>query len=69
MKIFLKFDNMRENITFLTIFYTVGLAGLSWVFVIAPAPLLPDALYRAWEIWLLKSFILTYVYFRLLNRV
>ncbi len=65
VKIFLKFDNLRQNILFLSIFYTLGIAFISFIFFVAPNQ---NPNYREWGIFLAKTLGLSYVYFRLLDR-
>jgi hypothetical protein len=87
---YVKFEPLQKHALFLAIFYTLGLAFLSYAFLVAPQQppvvwrawehhlvkrLLPPknwALaimgWRAWQIWLVESFVLFRVYLKLLSR-
>jgi hypothetical protein len=62
---YVKFEPLQKHWLFLSILYTLGLAFLSWVFVVNTNPQVTT---RAWQIWLLKTFVLVIVYFKLLER-
>jgi len=62
---FVKFESLQRHWLFMSVLYTVGVAFLSWVFLIAPDQ---TADYRLWQIWLGKTLGLSAVYFWLLSR-
>lgn len=61
----IKFEPLQKHFLFLAILYTLGMAFLSYIFLLSPQQN-PDI--RAWGIWLAKLLGLTIVYFWLLRR-
>ena len=61
---YVKFENLQKHWLFLALLYTAGIAGLSWVWFVAPGQLEP----AAWRVWLVKTLVLVVVYFKLLQR-
>ena len=60
-----KFDTLLEYPTFLAGLYTGGVAFLSYMYRPIVFPMYNP---RDWQIWLLKTFVLAMIYFRLLRR-
>ena len=63
-----KFDPLRQQIAFLSLLYTGLVAFLSWVFLIAPGDVVFWHDWRQWQIWLAQTFVLMFVYLKLLSR-
>jgi hypothetical protein len=59
------YDALQKQWLIFPIFYTAGLALLSWVFILGMNPGIPA---DAWKIWLAKSFVLVVIYFKLLSK-
>lgn len=93
LRAFIKFEPLQKYAIFLAVLYTAIVAGLSWVFFIAPQVslhrtlewrgwemrlvvlLLPKSQWsaasigwRAWQLWLVETFLLMVVYLRLLAK-
>ena len=62
---FVKFENLQKHWLFLAMLYTAGVAGLSWVWFMAPQPAADHGL---WRMFLLKTAVIAVVYFKLLER-
>ncbi|MFM7250902.1 MAG: hypothetical protein ACKO5R_13460 [Planctomycetaceae bacterium] len=62
----IKAEPLRQQTFFLALLYTLGVAFLSYVFLIAPGVQAFWANWRQWQIWLGITFALAFVYFRLL---
>ena len=58
------FDALQKQWLVFPILYTIGLALLSWVFILGMNPGIPT---DVWKIWLAKSFGLAVLYFKLLK--
>jgi hypothetical protein len=56
---------MKDHYVFLGVVYTLGIAFLSYVFLLSYQPA-PD--YRAWQIWLAKTLVLATLYFWLMAK-
>lgn len=65
VKSFTQFDQLARHFYFIALLYVAGIAGLSWVFLMAPVQRTAD---QAWAIWLVKTFVIALVYFKLLDR-
>ena len=61
---FVKFENLQKHWFFLALLYTAGVAGLSWVWLVAPGRVQT----RPWQIWVAESGVIALVYFKLLER-
>lgn len=61
----IKFEPMKDHWLFLGVLYAAGIAFLSYVFLLSYQTA-PD--FRAWQIWLGKSFGLAALYFWLLAK-
>ena len=59
------YEPLQKSWLFWSLFYTAGVAALSWVFFLSMRPEIPN---REWQLWLLKTFILVVVYFKLLSK-
>jgi hypothetical protein len=62
---FVKYDALQKHLIFMAVFYTAGVAALSWVFLLAPLKVVD---WEAWKWWLGKTFLLSMFYFWLLRR-
>lgn len=62
----IKAEPLRQQTFFLALLYTLGVAFLSYVFLIAPGAQAFWANWRQWQIWLGITFAMAFVYFRLL---
>ena len=84
VRILVKFEPMQKHWLFLGVLYTLGVAFVSWVFLVAPSPN-PAALWQGqsvqvvrqllglsqqqgFRIWLGETFVLSTLYFKLLIR-
>jgi hypothetical protein len=65
LRSFLKFDVLKDHYLFLAVLYTAGLAFLYWVYFMSWNP---AADWRATEIWLGKTLVLSALYFWLLGK-
>ena len=63
-----RFEPLRQQTLFLALLYTAMVAFLSYVFLIAPGHVIFWENWREWQIWLGITFVLTLVYFKLVNR-
>jgi len=61
---FVKFDTLQKHWLFLGLLYAAGVAGLSWVWLVAPGRVAT----RPWQIWLAETAGIAVVYFWLLQR-
>lgn len=63
-----KFEPLQKHTIFLAALYTGAVAFLSYVFLISPGDVVYWKSWRAWEIWLGVTFVLSLIYFKLLVR-
>lgn len=63
-----KFEPLQQHAMFLALLYTGVVAFLSYIFLIGPGDVVYWKNWRAWEIWLGITFVLSLIYFKLLAR-
>jgi hypothetical protein len=63
---YVKFDALEKHWLFLSVLYVLGIAFLSYVFLMAPQ--LVNWTKQDWLIWLGKNLVIVAVYFKLLAR-
>lgn len=59
------YEDFQKHWIFFSLLYTAGVGALSWVFVLSMNPQIPD---EAWQHWLVKTFLVAAIYFKLLSR-
>lgn len=62
----IRVEPLREQTFVFSLLYTAGVAFLSWVFLIAPATRNFWPSWRAWQVWLAVTCVLSFVWFRAL---
>src|SRR4051812_18181265 len=61
---FVKFENLQKSWLFLGLLYTAGIAGLSWIWLVAPGRVEKGA----WQFWVGETAVIAVIYFKLLER-